>query len=347
MKLEPFFHLGYLLRGYLSHLGLTQGLKKEIGGAISQSLERNPWFTDAGVRQSLWAVARDMLAPKQMQEWISRYAIPPAKPAKNVGIIMAGNIPLVGFHDLLCVLASGNRAVVKLSGKDSVLLPTLVRLLAQIDYHFSSRVEFVEDVAGADAVIATGSDNAARYFESQHGAKPHIFRKNRTSVAMLYGGEAEEELRLLAHDALDYFGMGCRSVGKIFVPQGFDVSLLQNAFADFAPLREHGHYGDCLRYLQALHRMRAEEFYDLGGCLATHRADLHSPVGEVFLQEYSSAAALEVALMQQEKSIQCVAAQKPLAGMSRLCVPLGQTQRPRLWDYADGVDTMKFLLELV
>lgn len=339
--------MGYLLQGYLGYLGLTQGLKKEIGGAIAQSVERNPWFTDFSVRQSLSAIARDMLSPKQMQEWLSRYVISENTSPQNVGIIMAGNIPLVGFHDLLCVLVSGNRAVVKLSSKDDVLLFMVVKLLCQIDHRFVQRIEFVGKLEGnVDAVIATGSDNSARYFEFQFGNLPHVFRKNRTSVAVLSGSEGEEDLQMLGRDVFDYFGLGCRSVSKIFLPKGFDISLLQKAFSSFEKVREHAAYNDCVRYATAMHQMRKTNFYDLDACVATYNDELHSPVGELFLQEYSAIEEVGELLTFYKDNLQCIATNTPLAGLESSCVPLGKTQRPRLWDYADGVDTMKFLLAL-
>ncbi len=341
-----FSQLGFLIEGFLQRLGLTQGIKSDFFSAIAQSVERNAWFTEHGVRLSLAAIARDMLSPKKMREWLSRYSIPENKSPKNVGIIMAGNIPLVGFHDLLCVLISGNRAVVKLSSKDSALLPMLVKYLAQVDHSFTQRVEFVEQLGSVDAVIATGSDNSARYFEFEFGQLPHIFRKNRTSVAVLFGNESEEDLQRLAHDVLDYFGLGCRSVGKIFVPKNFDVVQLQNVFSSFAEMREHVPYNGCLKYAAALHQMRGEQFYDFSSCVLTYNDDFYSPVGELFMQEYSSAEKLCDTLLFYRENLQCVATNMPLAGIENSCVSLGTTQRPQLWDYADGVDTLKFLLAL-
>jgi len=341
-----FSQLGFLIQGFVQRLGLTQRIKNDFLSALAQSVERNLWFTEHSVRQSLAAVAHDMLSPKKMHEWLSQYTIPENNSPKNVGIIMAGNIPLVGFHDLLCVLMAGHRAVVKMSSKDSVLLPVLVKYLVQIDRRFAGRVELVEKLENVNAVIATGGDNAARYFEFEFGQLPHVFRKNRTSVAVLSGSESEAELQELAHDVLDYFGLGCRSVGKIFVPKNFDISLLQNAFADFAKLRRHNQYNDCVRYATALHQMRGEQFFDFGSCIAAYSAELYSPVGEIFLQEYTTAESLHDTLIFYKDNLQCVSTNMPLAGLENACISLGKAQHPQLWDYADGVDTMKFLLAL-
>ncbi|MDR1023190.1 MAG: aldehyde dehydrogenase [Prevotellaceae bacterium] len=341
-----FSQLGFLIEGFLQRLGLTRGIKDDFFAAVRQSVERNMWFTEDSIRQSLAAISADMLSPARMEEWLSRYGIPDGKPSGSVGIIMAGNIPLVGFHDLLCALASGRCAVVKLSAKDAYLLPMLVKFLRQIDHRFAPRVTFADDLRGVDAVVATGSSNSSRYFELYYGRLPHIFRKSRTSVAVISGSESDERLRLLAHDALGYFGLGCRSVGKVFIPEGYDVRHLGEAFAPLACLREHKPYDDCCRYAKALLQMHRRDFFDLGGCIATFSDELSSPVGTLFLQRYQSAEELQGRLLLLEGELQCVAADAPVAGLEPRCVPFGQAQRPRLTDYSDGVDTLQFLLSL-
>ncbi|MDR0415617.1 MAG: hypothetical protein LBH84_09450, partial [Prevotellaceae bacterium] len=275
-----------------------------------------------------------------------RYDIGAGKPSGNIGVIMAGNIPLVGFHDLLCVLAAGHRAVVKLSGRDAHLLPMLVKLLRQIDHRLAPRVTFADDLDGVDAVVATGSNNSARYFELRYGRLPHIFRRSRTSVAALSGSESDEQLRLLAHDALSYFGLGCRSVGKIFIPESYNALRLRDAFAQHACLRAHEPYDGCCRHAQALLQMHGREFFDFGGCIATFSNELHSPVGTLFLQRYRSDKELQSWLLHHNDELQCVVAGAPVAGVEPRCVAFGQAQHPRLTDYADGVDTMQFLLSL-
>lgn len=341
-----FSQLGFLIEGFLQRLGLTRGLKDDFFSAMRQSSAHNAWFTERSIRQALEAIAADMLSPAHMGEWLSRYGAPDRASPGSVGIIMAGNIPLAGFHDLLCALASGCRAVVKLSSKDAFLLPMLAKLLRQIDYRLAPRVAFVDELCGVDAVIATGSNSAARYFEQRYGALPHIFRKSRTSVAVISGAEGDEELRLLAHDALGYFGLGCRSVGKIFIPEGYDVLRLQPAFSSLAHLREHPPYADCCRYAQARLRMHRRELFDLGACLASFSDAPVSPVGEVFLQRYRSAEELRGHLLLLEDELQCIATATPISGLEPRCVPFGKAQRPRLTDYADGVDTLQFLLDL-
>ncbi|MDR1416535.1 MAG: acyl-CoA reductase [Prevotellaceae bacterium] len=341
-----FSQLGFLIEGFLQRLGLTRGLKDDFFAAIRQSAEHNMWFTEGSIRQSLGAISADMLSPGRMEEWLSRYDIPEGKSPRSVGIIMAGNIPLVGFHDLLCVLAAGHRAVVKLSAKDAHLLPMLVKLLRRIDHRFAPQVTFASDLGGVDAVVATGSNNSARYFELYYGRLPHIFRKSRTSVAALTGDESDEQLLLLAHDVLDYFGLGCRSVGKIFIPEGYDALRLREAFGQLAHLREHKPYDDCCRYAKALLQMHGRDFFDFGSCIATFSDELNSPIGTLFLQRYPSAEELQSQLLLHESALQCVAAKAPLAGLEPRCVPFGQTQRPHLTDYSDGVDTLQFLLSL-
>jgi hypothetical protein len=346
MYIFAFSQLGFLIEGFLQRLGLTRGLKDDFFSAIRQSVEQNAWFTEHSIRQALEAIAADMLSPARLTEWLARYDIPEQASGKSVGIIMAGNIPLVGFHDLLCALAAGHRAAVKLSSKDPFLLPMLAKLLRQIDHRFAQRVAFVDELCGVDAVLATGSNSAARHFELRYGALPHVFRQSRTAVAVVSGEEGDGELRLLARDALDYFGLGCRSVGKIFIPHDYDAMRLHDAFSPLAHLRECPPYGDCCRYAQALFRMHRRDFLDLGGCLATFSDELVSPVGVVFLQRYRSAAELQRYLLSRKGELQCIVTATPTAGLEPRCVPFGRAHRPRLLDYADGVDTMQLLLEL-
>ncbi|MDR3367484.1 MAG: acyl-CoA reductase [Prevotellaceae bacterium] len=341
-----FSQLGFLIEGFLQHLGLTRGVKDDFFSAMRQSVEHNAWFTERSIRQALEAIAADMLSPARLGEWLARYDIPAQASPGSVGVVMAGNIPLVGFHDLLCALASGRRAVVKLSSKDAFLLPMLAKFLRQIDHRFAQRIAFADELCGVDAVVATGSNSAARYFEFRYGALPHIFRKSRTGVAIVSGAESDEELRLLAHDALSYFGLGCRSVGKIFIPENYDTLRLQTAFSSFAHLREHPPYGDCCRYAQALLRMHRRDFFDFGGCLATFSDELVSPVGVVFLQRYRSPEELQSCLLLCEDELQCIAAATPPEELKPRSIPFGKAQRPGLLDYADGVDTLQFLLAL-
>jgi hypothetical protein len=341
-----FSQLGFLIEGFLQRLGLTRGIKDDFFAAIRRSVEQNVWFTERSIRQSLEAISADMLSPGRLAEWLARYDIPENKSPGSIGAIMAGNIPLAGFHDLLCALASGHRAVVKLSAKDAFLLPMLVKFLRQIDYRFAPRVTFADELHSVDAVVATGSTSSARYFEFRYGKLPHIFRRSRTSVAVISGDETAEELHLLAHDALDYFGLGCRSAGKIFIPQGYDALRLRDAFAQLAYLREHQPYSDCCRYAQALLRMRRRDFFDFGSCIATFSDELNSPAGVLFLQRYQSGEELQNLLLPHKNALQCIVAAAPVAGLERCCIPFGQAQHPRLADYADGVDTLQFLLEL-
>jgi hypothetical protein len=325
------------------HLGLTRGIKDDFFEAIRQSEAHNPWFTEANIRQALSAIATQMLRPDELRSWLAQYPILQEFSTKSVGIIMAGNLPLVSFHDLLCALASGRCAVVKLSSKDKFLLPMLAKYICQIDYRFEGRIRFANTLCDVDVVIATGSNNSARYFHSEYGHLPHLFRQSRTSIGVVSGSELDDELQLLAHDALDYFGMGCRSVGKIFVPQGFDISRLQQIFATHADLRNHIAYNNCCRYAQAMHAMRSRDFIDFGSCIASFCNDLHSPIGELFLQTYTSLDELHSYLTQHQSELQCVSTATPIASFEHLCVPLGHSQIPRLTDYADGVDVMEFL----
>jgi hypothetical protein len=337
-----FSQLGFLIEGFLQRLGLTQVIKNNFFTAIKQSVGQNPWFTEHTVRQSLRAIFTDMLQPGKLQEWAKMYEMP-KDTQKAIGIIMAGNIPLVGFHDLLCVLMAGHRAVVKMSFKDSALLPVLAKYLVQIDHHFEERVVFVEkDLGKVDAVIATGSDNASRYFESAYGALPHIFRKNRGSVAVLTGQETPEQLQLLSNDVFSYFGLGCRNVSKIFVPENYDFTALRKAFSSRVNLLEHKNYADCYRYARAMWQMRKADFIDCSSCVLAPSEQLGAGIAEVLYQTYSNEDAVVQLLNAYQDSLQCIVADNLPAGLQDAGVQFGQTQHPALTDYADGRDVMIF-----
>ncbi|MGL4908132.1 MAG: acyl-CoA reductase [Bacteroidales bacterium] len=347
LAINAFIQLGNLLQGYFARLTLTQGIKGDIVTAIEQSVTSNTWFTIHNIHQALQAIANEMLNENHLKTWCSSYSSSPLQSPKDIGLIMAGNIPLVGFHDFLCTILAGHRAVVKLSSKDAYLLPMLAKLLCQIDYKLHSRIAFVDELTNVDAVIATGSNNAARYFEHQYGALPHIFRHNRTSVAVLRGDETSEQLHLLANDVCDYFGLGCRNVSKLYIPKGYDIYQLQMVFAARSELLQHPFYHDCYRYAKALHAIRkTASSYDFEVCVISYQQSLHSPIAELFVEEYHSEQDLQDLLLSQSHTLQCIATHTHIQGVEQYCVPLGRCQTPKLSDYADGVDTLQFLFAL-
>lgn len=252
---------------------------------------------------------------------------------------MAGNIPMVGFHDLLCVLISGHSAIVKLSSDDKILLPAVIRSLSKYEPKLAAKVSFAQGLlSGFDAVIATGSNNTSRYFEAYFGKYPNIIRKGRNSVAVLEGDETEEEMKLLAKDIFDYYGLGCRNVTKLYIPADFDLDRIFNGLFPFADIVNHNKYANNYDYHKSLWLLNREELLDNGFILLKEDTRIASPIGTLFYERYQDRSSLEELLASQMNQIQCV--------VGRSFLPFGQSQCPALNDYADGVDTMNFLQSL-
>jgi hypothetical protein len=340
-----FTHLGFLIRGYLMRLGLTQGLWQEFRSAAEQSIANNLWFTQQSIQQALAAIAEDMLAPQKLSAWLARYPCN-VKKCKNVGIVMAGNLPLVGFHDMLCVLCNGHTAVIKLSHKDPFLLPMLAQQMVKINYRIANKIIFADNIgtqidAQIDAVIATGSDNTAVAMEKKYGHIPHIFRRSKHSVGVLCGSENVEQLRGLAHDMLDYFGLGCRSVSKVFVHRDYDFSALQEILSAFTI--DNQNFINAYRYVRALNIAQGKTIIDCGCCVLQEN-DGHFPTAaQVFFEYYIDENDLQKKLSNQQNRLQCLVSERPIDNFERLHTPFGTTQRPQLCDYADGTDVMEWL----
>jgi hypothetical protein len=305
----------------------------------------NPWFSPANVRNALAAVAEN-LDKQQLESWIAPYRkqLDVKKPLR-VAVIMAGNIPMVGFHDMLCVLISGNRFTGKLSSDDKLLLPFLSKVLISIQPAFGGFIEFTEDrLKGIDAVIATGSNNSARYFEYYFGKYPHIIRKNRNSVAVLTGKESISELRGLGNDVFRYFGLGCRNVSKIFVPKGYDFDVFYSSIVDFGGVTQNNKYMNNYEYNRTVYLMSSDPtLLDNNFLLLKEDASYASPVGMLFYEFYDDINALNIRLRNEEEQIQCIVS---ASSAVKNALPPGTAQCPGLADYADGIDTMKFLTGL-
>ncbi|MGL4363785.1 MAG: acyl-CoA reductase [Bacteroidales bacterium] len=347
MPLNAFIQLGNLLQGDFARLGLTQGIKNHITSSIQQSQENNAWFTKHNIYYALHNIVDEMLNENALKKWLLKYPTPTNQHPLDVGLIMAGNIPLVGFHDFLCTLLAGHRAVIKCSKKDAFLLPMLAKFLCQIDYKLHERIVFVDELPKVHAIIATGSNNTIRYLEHEYPQTPHIFRHNRTSVAVLDGTESAEDLTAMTHDVLDYFGLGCRNVSKIFVPQKYDVLQLKEAFLAHTHVTQHPFYADCYRYAKALHITKnTNPLFDFENCILSYQTPIQSPIAQVFVEEYRDENQIQKTLLTHRHALQCVASKIPVNSLKEYCVPFGKTQKPKLTDYADGVDTLKFLLAL-
>jgi len=309
---------------------------------IDRAHEYNGWFTKDNVLKSFesWAEA---LTLDNLTKWTSNYTFDDANQPKNVAIIMAGNIPLVGFHDFLSVLISGNNAVVKQSSNDKHFLPLIAKFLESYNNNFKNKITFTTDkLTDFEAVIATGSNNTARYFEHYFGKYPNIIRKNRNSVAIITGKETNEELEGLGEDIFQYFGLGCRSVSKIFVPKDYNFDLLFNALFKYKDIINYKKYENNYDYNKAVYLMSLFNILDNSFVMLKEDDKYASPIATVFYEHYENFDQLLVKLNSESEQIQCIACNENVVNF----VEFGKTQHPKLWNYADNVDTIEFLLKL-
>ncbi len=298
----------------------------------------NGWFIPEFVDLATENIARSFLQKRILQSWTGSCHLPTTnlKP-QTVGIVMAGNIPLVGFHDFLCVFISGHRAVIKPSSKDQVLIKHLVEKLQEWDAEVKSQVEFSEMLKGCDAYIATGSNNSSRYFAYYFGKYPNIIRRNRTSVAVLTGEEMTGDLEKLADDVYLYFGLGCRNVTKIYVPRNYDFIPLLEAFKKYNYLADHHKYKNNYDYNLALHLLNKKYYMTNGSILLIEDAAIFSPISQLNYDFYNGNDDL-TAKLPTAQDLQCI--------VGKSFIPFGKGQCPAISEFADGVDTLKFLTEL-
>lgn len=320
--------------------------KKEFNSFISEYVDRvnniikreksyNGWFTEDAVRSSLYHLGI-RLNEEELSSWLSGIEL--AEKQKKVGIIMAGNLPLVGFHDFLSVVLSGNIAVVKMSSDDNRLLPVLIEILIALQPDLSERIQIVGRLTEIEAVIATGSNNSARYFEKYFGHLPNIIRKNRTSIAVLDGTESKEELKALGKDIFTYFGMGCRNVSQLLIPKDFDLDLFFAAIVDFGDVVNHHKYANNYDYHKAIYLMNQEKLIENGFLLTKEDDCLFAPISVLLYHRYGDVSEVEVYIEKRKEEIQVI--------VGKNYTPFGKAQSPKLDDYADGVNTLEFLSEL-
>lgn len=312
---------------------------------MHQTHYHNSWFTIDNQKQSIQAIAEYFLSPAKLNTWLANYTVSENIQSKRVGIIMAGNIPLVGFHDWLCVFVSGHKAKIKLSDKDPYLLPHLLKLMTGIDERVADYYELSNPLKDFEAVIATGSNNSARYFETYFSKYSHIIRKNRNGVAVLKGTETEEELKALGDDVFNYFGLGCRNVSKLYVPEGYDFDPLLEALHEYRQIILNTKYKNNFDYNYALYIMNKEVFKANGCILIREDEAIPSRISSLHYETYTNLEVLESKLSNKMNEIQCIIAQNG-ALQKHHSFSFGQAQQPELWHYADGVDTMTFLLDL-
>ena len=304
----------------------------------ARAYRENPWFITEFIELSVKKIAEQFLQEKLLSDWAMSYSVQdsPNRP-KNIGIVMAGNIPLVGFHDLLCSFISGHKTTAKAASKDTILVKHLVNKLAEWNPLVLDQIVFADHLKGCDAYIATGSNNTSRYFEYYFGKYPHIIRKNRSSVAILDGSETPSELLALADDIQFYFGLGCRNVTKIFVPNGYDFIPLLDALRKYAHFMDFHKYKHNYDYHLAILMMSNRYYMNNESLILTENIAVFSPVSQVHYAFYSDAGNVLNELSNNEE-VQCM--------VGHGLVPFGMAQSPSLTDYADGIDTMSFLTNL-
>lgn len=305
--------------------------------ACIRAEQQNHWFTPDFINLAANSIVEKFLDADAVSEWIMHYRLDDNIQPKTVGIVMAGNIPLVGFHDFLCVFVSGHKQVCKLSSKDEVLLKHLVEKMIEWNPAVADRVRFATSLKDCDAYIATGSDNSARYFDYYFGRYPSVIRKNRTSVGILTGNETANELSLLADDCMLYFGLGCRNITKLYVPQKYDFIPLLNAFRKYSWMFDHHKYRNNYDYQLAVYLMN-NIYYMTNDCIVlVENEGIFSPIGSLYYSYYNHPDEVKAMLNNNEKV-------QAIVGLDGLA--FGQAQQPSLMDYADGVDVMAFLLTL-
>lgn len=335
--------LGQALRKYLQEdASLSPVWKEALEAKMREANVQNSWFTHENMRFALaqWAGS---LEENALSAWLSKYPLSEREfESKKIGLILAGNIPLVGFHDVLCVLFSGHEALVKFSSKDSELIPFLLETIQSFCSE-KLRYQRVEKLEKADAVIATGSNNTAQYLEYYFRNIPHIIRKNRTSVAVLDGKESDEELKALARDIFTYFGMGCRNVTRLFLPEDFPLSRLFENFMEHGDCIHHHAYANNYDYNKAIYLLNQDNFWDNNFIMLKEDEALFSPLSVLHFSRYKELAEVRAYLSEHCDSIQCVVS-KSMEGIN--IVGFGEAQCPSMEVYADNVDTMQFLIDL-
>lgn len=301
----------------------------------------NSWFTKENIQFALEGWTQS-LTPNQLNTWLQPYPIKHTNP-KLVAIIMAGNIPLVGFHDFLSVLITGHHVLVKQSSNDNQLLPFLAKYLEHVEPYFKGKINFTDSTLNQyDAVIATGSNNTTRYFENYFKGKPSIIRNNRNSIAVLTGDETSDTLKCLSEDIFRYYGLGCRNVSKIYVPRGYNFDLFFESMYHWHPLINKAKYANNYDYNKAVYLMSEFDMLDNGFFIIKEDTNNASPIATLFYEYYDDKKLLKHKLASEHEHIQCIVSK----GLTDHETPFGATQKPQLWDYADGIDTVEFLLTI-
>ncbi len=313
----------------------------EMEEKIDSAIHYNGWFNRENIIFSLQQWGR-ALTSGNLKLWLDGYDLSQSS-GKTVGIVMAGNIPLVGFHDFISVLVSGHKVLVKQSTSDQQLLPVIAAYLMHLDKRYEERIRFTKDkLEDFDAVIATGSNNTARYFEYYFKGKPSIIRKNRNSVAILTGEETKDDLQMLGEDIFRYYGLGCRNVSKLYVPENYDFDSFFKAIYKWNPLINQNKYANNYDYNKAVYLMSEFKLLDNGFLILKEDKNFGSPIASLFYESYSNEKELQKILENNSDNIQCIVKKDS----NKNEVSFGKTQKPELWDYADNIDTLEFLSKI-
>ncbi|WP_317195976.1 aldehyde dehydrogenase family protein [Litoribacter ruber] len=326
------------------NLGKTlENLSEEEFETLSRRVENNNnWFTQEQTRSALEGL-QVFLQEKALADWLGKYDLVSIESPRKIGVLMAGNVPAVGFHDFMTVLLSGHEFHGKLSSNDEVLMKWLAEELVAAEPRFADYIYFESMLKGMDAYIATGSDNSARYFEYYFGKYPNIIRKNRSSVAVFTGEEGEKDYLALGHDIFQYYGLGCRNISKVFLPNEEQLQDFLKAIQPFESVINHHKYRNNYDYNKSIYLVNQQPHLDNGFLLLTKGEGLVSPISVLYYEIYEDQQELESKLSSYTDKIQCVVSKE---GQLKNSLPFGDAQCPGLEDYADNVDTMAFLIDL-
>jgi len=347
-RIQAFVNLGKFMSQFSSetyskkeNIPYNDDFYDEMVSLIQLSKSYNGWFSEDNIQFAFksWAIA---LTEEKLSKWLSNYSVNHSA-NKTIALVLAGNIPLVGFHDFLSVLISGNKVLAKLSSNDKLLLPFLSKYLISVEPEFESKITFTEEkLENFDAVIATGSNNTARYFEHYFGKYPNIIRRNRNSVAVLTGNEIAEELENLSEDIFRYFGLGCRNVSKIYIPKDYNFDDFFKAMFTWKEVINDHKYINNYDYNKAVYLMSNLNLLDNEFMLLKEDINFSSPISVVFYETYENIDVVKEIIKSEASNIQCVVSSTGIENE----IDFGQTQNPQLWNYADDIDTLEFLLKL-
>ena len=315
---------------------------EELVANVLQSKLHNQWFTEENSWKSIEAIRTQFLDESILNNWVSKYQINEGSEIKKVGLVLAGNIPLVGWHDIMCCFVAGHKTLIKLSDKDKFLTPYFIKQLAAIDSRTANYFETIERLKDFDAVIATGSNNTSKYFEQYFGKYPNIIRANRNAIAVLTGNETDEEIENLGADIFEYFGLGCRNVSMCLVPSNLNWERYLNIWHEGYKLyAQHNKYKNNFDHNVSLFILNKTKYMISGSLIVKEDPSIASRISSMHYQHYETLDQVTSYIQENENLIQCVVSADDIKGVDTY--RFGQAQQPKIDDYADGVDTMKFL----